>query len=205
MVTTHSRGGHAERVAMLTCVRTMLCLIGDLSPACKPADLASCMSGNVWLYVSHWPCISCLAVFSQFAALCPGVRLRVTWDGYAEHTEPHAPPENCRVWTCGPHTGSDTIGVRRTGPAGEAKEDASVTVADNPQDAEGRRESSVLLGHPTTEAVVRNDRGFMGRQASADVSTRHGHQPQSFYITRMGARARQGTQSLVQSFYGQNA
>merc|ERR1719362_2145706 len=56
-------------------------------------------SGSVHLYVSHWPCISCLAVFSEFSALFPDVKLQVTWDGYAAHTEPHAPPEGCRTWT----------------------------------------------------------------------------------------------------------
>merc|ERR1712008_139900 len=73
--------------------------MGDAAPQ-PPSDrdarafLSTCVAGDLWLFVTHWPCVSCLAVLCQFCALCPRVHLKVAWDGFAAHTEPHAPPPN---------------------------------------------------------------------------------------------------------------
>eukprot|EP00435_Cladocopium_sp_Y103_P070742 s469_g35.t4 len=59
--TSHSRGGHAERVAMLQVFSAALKSADQLRGEKGTFDLV----GEIWLYISHWPCISCLAVLCQ--------------------------------------------------------------------------------------------------------------------------------------------
>ncbi|CAE7445535.1 RAP [Symbiodinium necroappetens] len=92
--TSHSRGGHAERVAMLQVfAHALRCAAGHSGPG------AAELTGDVWLFASHWPCISCLAVLCQATALARSVRFHLCWDGFASHSEPHAPPAGGEPWT----------------------------------------------------------------------------------------------------------
>ncbi|CAK9017742.1 RAP domain-containing protein [Durusdinium trenchii] len=88
--TSHSRGGHAERVAMLQVFSAALKCADQLGGNCD-------LMGDVWLHISHWPCISCMAVLCQVLALAPDVRLHVSWEGFTPHSEPHAPTGD--AWT----------------------------------------------------------------------------------------------------------
>ncbi|CAJ1423521.1 unnamed protein product [Effrenium voratum] len=83
--TSHSRGGHAERVAMLQVFSAALKCAEQLRTG---DDLE--LLGEIRLFVSHWPCVSCLTVLCQVRALAPQVQLHVCWEGYTAHTEPHA-------------------------------------------------------------------------------------------------------------------
>ena len=41
------------------------------------------LGGEIWLYISHWPCISCLAVLCQVLALAPAApRLITPWTSF---------------------------------------------------------------------------------------------------------------------------
>eukprot|EP00927_Polykrikos_kofoidii_P043563 TRINITY_DN37639_c0_g2_i1.p1 TRINITY_DN37639_c0_g2~~TRINITY_DN37639_c0_g2_i1.p1 ORF type:complete len:829 (-),score=124.08 TRINITY_DN37639_c0_g2_i1:8-2353(-) len=118
--TSHTRAGHAERVAMLHVMCDLLraaesraSVVGTVEDvdttvvACgySPASETGLTNGEakrllesinfkgeLRLFVSHWPCVSCVAVLCQFTALCPGVHVRAAWDGFSTHSEPHAPP-----------------------------------------------------------------------------------------------------------------
>merc|ERR1719401_1547512 len=37
-------------------------------------------SGTIQMYISHFPCISCIAIFCQFIRFFPGVRLEMDFD-----------------------------------------------------------------------------------------------------------------------------
>jgi len=67
----HSRGvDHAERVALLSLLRT---IVSNLT-----ANWEEC-TGTMQLYVSHFPCISCVALFCQLTS-CSGIKLEVDFD-----------------------------------------------------------------------------------------------------------------------------
>mmetsp|Transcript_123776 Transcript_123776/g.214580 ORF Transcript_123776/g.214580 Transcript_123776/m.214580 type:complete len:215 (+) Transcript_123776:42-686(+) len=67
-----NRDDHCERYGFLHTVRAIVRRCGlDATDEC---------SGRVSLYVSHFPCISCIAVFCQFIRFFPSVRLEVDFD-----------------------------------------------------------------------------------------------------------------------------
>merc|ERR1712232_255056 len=72
----HGRNGHAERVALIRVLQ--------LAPfVCTNRSSSSCefsAFGTVRLFISRWPCTSCLAVFCQWRALFPHVQLFVAFD-----------------------------------------------------------------------------------------------------------------------------
>lgn len=72
----HDRSGHAEFLALsrvLSAVHS-----GGLDLRSEP--IRSCVTGHVFLYVTHHPCLSCVGAISQFSALLPNVSLRVSYD-----------------------------------------------------------------------------------------------------------------------------
>merc|ERR1712060_298919 len=71
---THSRAQHSERRALLQITERLL---ADGPPKQHP-------TGTVRLYAVHTPCVSCLAVFCQFRALFPRVRLLVAFATWQE-------------------------------------------------------------------------------------------------------------------------
>lgn len=73
----HDRAQHAERRALLQVAQL---LTENGAPGMSPV-------GTVRLYAVHTPCISCLAVFSQFKALFPRVRLTVAFASWQETRE----------------------------------------------------------------------------------------------------------------------
>eukprot|EP00811_Abedinium_folium_P033485 NODE_6444_length_1672_cov_2.939806.p1 GENE.NODE_6444_length_1672_cov_2.939806~~NODE_6444_length_1672_cov_2.939806.p1 ORF type:complete len:465 (+),score=154.65 NODE_6444_length_1672_cov_2.939806:113-1396(+) len=74
------RDMHPERVALLELLSDAVrCLPEDGGPADYGALLAS-YEGSVQLYVSHYPCISCLAIFCQFLRRLPGAHLDFDYD-----------------------------------------------------------------------------------------------------------------------------
>lgn len=67
----HSRGvDHAERVALLTLLRSVVSGLSENWEEC---------TGTMQLYVSHFPCISCVALFCQLTS-CSGIKLEVDFD-----------------------------------------------------------------------------------------------------------------------------
>jgi len=69
-----ARDDHAERGALLWVVLRAL-------DACRAGTGAlSELAGSVRLYVSHFPCMSCLAVLGQFARLAPCASLEAAFD-----------------------------------------------------------------------------------------------------------------------------
>eukprot|EP00930_Biecheleria_cincta_P084707 TRINITY_DN74156_c0_g1_i1.p1 TRINITY_DN74156_c0_g1~~TRINITY_DN74156_c0_g1_i1.p1 ORF type:complete len:187 (-),score=18.52 TRINITY_DN74156_c0_g1_i1:141-641(-) len=72
---SHSRARHAERRGLLMVLQQLLA--GGAAPGHRP-------TGNARLFASHTPCISCLAVFSQFKALYPRIRLNIAFDTWQE-------------------------------------------------------------------------------------------------------------------------
>merc|ERR1712183_676749 len=66
------RRGHAERRAMLAVLRKAASRIGE--------EAWGRVCGRLLLYVSHYPCISCLVVFAQMSRHLPKVRLVVDFD-----------------------------------------------------------------------------------------------------------------------------
>lgn len=69
-----ARDDHAERAALLWV--TLQALDACRAGTGALADLA----GAARLYVSHFPCLSCVAVLGQFARLAPGALLEVAFD-----------------------------------------------------------------------------------------------------------------------------
>ena len=110
--TSHSRGGHAERVAMLQVFSAALKSADQLrgEKGCWDSSSYICsisfafemfgvkrlrhltlehlggtfdLVGDIWLYISHWPCISCLAVLCQVLALAPAAPGLITpWTSF---------------------------------------------------------------------------------------------------------------------------
>lgn len=66
------RDDHTER-------RAILCLCRAIVRRCGYDGLAG-VSGVVKMYIAHFPCISCLAVVSQFIRLLSSVRLELDFD-----------------------------------------------------------------------------------------------------------------------------
>eukprot|EP00927_Polykrikos_kofoidii_P049438 TRINITY_DN43489_c0_g1_i1.p1 TRINITY_DN43489_c0_g1~~TRINITY_DN43489_c0_g1_i1.p1 ORF type:complete len:1083 (+),score=150.64 TRINITY_DN43489_c0_g1_i1:201-3449(+) len=70
----HGRQDHAERVALLFILATVL-------NACRAGTgVLDALSGTVRLYVSHFPCTSCLGVLGQFARQVPRAQLEICFD-----------------------------------------------------------------------------------------------------------------------------
>lgn len=77
LIGEHNRSGHAERGALLTVANDWVSAAGLAS---ADSDiLAERVSGGLWLYVTHFPCISCSCVIVQFARLFPRVSLEVAF------------------------------------------------------------------------------------------------------------------------------
>jgi hypothetical protein len=78
----HARHGHAERVALVALLAEVL---EQTSPAPQrpPKDWpnwAIRVNGDVYVHISHFPCISCVAVFCSFMRVLPRVRLHVSFE-----------------------------------------------------------------------------------------------------------------------------
>lgn len=69
-----ARDDHAERAAMLS-------VTASLFNACQ-ADVRALaqVTGTVRLYVSHFPCLSCVAVLGQFSRLASSLELEAAYD-----------------------------------------------------------------------------------------------------------------------------
>eukprot|EP00811_Abedinium_folium_P034036 NODE_6953_length_1622_cov_4.854181.p1 GENE.NODE_6953_length_1622_cov_4.854181~~NODE_6953_length_1622_cov_4.854181.p1 ORF type:complete len:531 (+),score=127.77 NODE_6953_length_1622_cov_4.854181:146-1594(+) len=83
----HSREQHAERRALLRVAERIVAVArcgGGTWADDAPGALAT---GTVRLYCVHTPCVSCLAVFCQFARLFPRLRLSVAFSTWAETRE----------------------------------------------------------------------------------------------------------------------
>mmetsp|Transcript_30000 Transcript_30000/g.76294 ORF Transcript_30000/g.76294 Transcript_30000/m.76294 type:complete len:188 (+) Transcript_30000:44-607(+) len=67
-----SRDDHCVRHSFLHQVQAMVRRCGyDNTDEC---------SGEVHMYINHFPCVSCIAIFSQFVRFFPGVRLALDFD-----------------------------------------------------------------------------------------------------------------------------
>ncbi|CAE7884343.1 ppiA [Symbiodinium microadriaticum] len=67
-----NREDHAERTALLHLTRAFLKRSGwEASDDC---------AGWLRLYISHFPCISCVAVICQFVRFFPAIRLELDFD-----------------------------------------------------------------------------------------------------------------------------
>lgn len=90
----HSRAGHAERIALLEILaaievdekslrRRSLSAYPGNSPSLSSDTWASVggrsVTGTVYLFAGHTPCLSCVAVFAQFARSHPHVKLSVAF------------------------------------------------------------------------------------------------------------------------------
>lgn len=67
------RSTHCEFVALHQLASELRTLCGTTSAA----GLAPEVRGRVWLFISHFPCLSCLGVFSQFRHRFPNVHIAV--------------------------------------------------------------------------------------------------------------------------------
>jgi len=87
VVGEHDRSGHAERGALVDVASSWL--LGDSvddDHGCGASDVGVDVEveGELQLYVTHFPCISCVCSIAQFARLFPGVKLHVSFaDGRA--------------------------------------------------------------------------------------------------------------------------
>lgn len=75
-----ARGGaerHAERRALLRVAERLLNAAAEFS---EPIEF----TGTVRIYASHTPCLACLAVFCQFRARFPGIRLSIAFATWRE-------------------------------------------------------------------------------------------------------------------------
>ena len=80
MLGEHDRSGHAERCALLQVTSDWL--------QSENIQRGSEVQGELFLYVTHYPCVSCVFVIAQFAHLFPGVSLHLAYaDGRAMHTQ----------------------------------------------------------------------------------------------------------------------
>lgn len=69
-----ARDDHAERAALL-------CVVLAALDECRAGAAALVeLVGSVWLYVTHFPCMSCLAVLGQFARHVPCPSLEASFD-----------------------------------------------------------------------------------------------------------------------------
>eukprot|EP00747_Dinoflagellata_sp_TGD_P130656 gnl/TRDRNA2_/TRDRNA2_174855_c1_seq1.p1 gnl/TRDRNA2_/TRDRNA2_174855_c1~~gnl/TRDRNA2_/TRDRNA2_174855_c1_seq1.p1 ORF type:complete len:329 (+),score=31.04 gnl/TRDRNA2_/TRDRNA2_174855_c1_seq1:634-1620(+) len=69
-----ARDDHAERAALLSLTSLVL-------DACNAGSDVLCeVTGSLRLYVSHFPCLSCVAVLGQFAHIAPRLRLEIAFD-----------------------------------------------------------------------------------------------------------------------------
>mmetsp|Transcript_128764 Transcript_128764/g.364190 ORF Transcript_128764/g.364190 Transcript_128764/m.364190 type:complete len:193 (-) Transcript_128764:19-597(-) len=84
-VANHDKG-HCVRYGFLHQARAMVRRGGH--------DCTDDWSGAIRMYVSHFPCIACIAVFSQFIRFFPAVRLELDFDDMRqpapEGRKPHA-------------------------------------------------------------------------------------------------------------------
>merc|ERR1712224_861254 len=69
------RDDHAERFALLHFVRSLLRLAGD-----SAEEALSAAAGCLRLYTSHFPCIVCVSVLSQFVRLLPSVQVGLVFE-----------------------------------------------------------------------------------------------------------------------------
>ena len=76
----HDRSGHAEIMAICEVLRAVAACGVDLSCAVS----RSSAGGEVHLYVSHHPCLSCIGALSQLQAALPGASVRVSFDWHPE-------------------------------------------------------------------------------------------------------------------------
>lgn len=80
MIGEHDRSGHAERCALLQVASDWL----QTGP-----ERGLEVHGEMFLYVTHYPCVSCVFVIAQFARLFPHLSLHLAYaDGRAMHTQP---------------------------------------------------------------------------------------------------------------------
>ena len=80
MVGEHDRSGHAERCALLQ-------VAADLLQGSHSEEGAS-IEGQLFLYVTHYPCISCVCVIAQFSRLFPRLAIHLAYaDGRAGHAQ----------------------------------------------------------------------------------------------------------------------
>jgi hypothetical protein len=73
----HDRSAHAERQAMLVFLEDAP--IDDRTEGVKPG-----VKGQIRIYASHTPCISCLSSMCQFTRCFEGAGLKVTFDTWRE-------------------------------------------------------------------------------------------------------------------------
>jgi hypothetical protein len=66
------RSTHCEFVALRQLASEM-CKLG----ACPDSTSAPAVRGRVWMFVSHYPCLSCLGVFAQFRNRFPNVSIGI--------------------------------------------------------------------------------------------------------------------------------
>lgn len=79
MVGQHDRSGHAERCALLHVTHELL----GMNP-----DIASEIRGDLQLYITHYPCISCVCIIAQFIRLFPGLSMELAYaDGRTINTQ----------------------------------------------------------------------------------------------------------------------
>ncbi|CAJ1407874.1 unnamed protein product [Effrenium voratum] len=69
------RDMHPERLALLELLEHLRAEEGE-----DEERLLQRCEGRVQVYVSQYPCVSCLAVFCQFRRRCPNIQLEVAFD-----------------------------------------------------------------------------------------------------------------------------
>lgn len=80
----HDRSRHAERLALVAISKLIVQHLASEVPSAKISARTSPASGYVRLVGTHTPCISCLAVFCQFRAAYPDIKLQVDYLPWSE-------------------------------------------------------------------------------------------------------------------------
>ncbi|CAK9117626.1 unnamed protein product [Durusdinium trenchii] len=73
------RDSHPERLALLELLSALEVECGEEQEVSLHGRLQRC-EGHVRIYVSQYPCVSCLAVFCQFRRWCPQIQMEVAFD-----------------------------------------------------------------------------------------------------------------------------
>ena len=90
MIGEHDRSGHAERCALLQVASDWLQ---------QDPEKGLSLYGEMFLYVTHYPCVSCVFVIAQFARLFPNLSLHLAYaDGRAMNTQPLEEKVRGRTW-----------------------------------------------------------------------------------------------------------
>lgn len=75
-----SRDDHAERTVLLEFMKAIMIAEASLDGGTCSSNLRMRWAGVLRLYITHFPCLSCMAVLCQFSRRFPGVQLEIAFD-----------------------------------------------------------------------------------------------------------------------------